>query len=362
MKKKMIKLFDPFVGKEELMESSKILKSKFWSSGSGIGNVEEFENKFSNFVGCKNSVAVSNGTAALHLALSSLNLEKKEVLLPSLTFVSTAHAAMYNNAKLKFVDVDEKTLCIDINDLENKITPKSSVIIPVHFGGYPCNLEKIHKLKNKYKIHVVEDAAHACGASYKGKRIGSHSEMVCFSFHPVKNLSMPNGGLIAFNSNLHTVNSLKSKRWCGIANRKKFSYDVESLGWNYYLNEISAGIGLVQLKRLTKLNKRRLEIAKKYNKFLNLEKKMPYSKDCSYHLYWIRVKNRNQFMKKMSGEGIETGIHYRPVHTMSFYRKKTEDGLPITNLVSNEIVTLPIHPNLSDFDVDYIIKKVNNSI
>jgi len=130
-------------------------------------------------------------------------------------------------------------------------------------GGYPCNLEQIQKLAKDYKIAVVEDAAHACGATYQGKKIGSHSDMVCFSFHPVKNLAMPTGGLIALNSNLNVINSLQSKRWCGISNRKGAAYDVDSLGWNFYMNDISAAIGLVQLKRLEKLNKRRLEIAKK---------------------------------------------------------------------------------------------------
>jgi len=234
-KQKKIKLFEPFVGKEEVEEASKVIKGKFWASGSGVGKVNEFENAFTKFVGCKDSVALNSGTAALHFALSALNVEKTEVIVPSITFVSTAHAAVYNNAKPRFVDVDESTLCIDIEDLEKKISQKTSVIIPVHMGGYPCDLEKIQKLAKDYKIKVVEDAAHACGANYQGKKIGSHSDMVCFSFHPVKNLSMPTGGLIALNSNLNTINSLKSKRWCGISNRKGTSYDIDSLGWNFFV-------------------------------------------------------------------------------------------------------------------------------
>jgi dTDP-4-amino-4,6-dideoxygalactose transaminase len=168
---------------------------------------------------------------------------------------------------------------------------------------------------------------------------------------------MPTGGLISLNSNLNTVNSLKSKRWCGITNRKGTSYDVDSLGWNFYMNEISAAIGLVQIKRLKKLNKHRLDIAKNYYKYLNLEKKMPFSKDCSYHLYWIRVKNREKFMKKMAYEGIETGIHYRSVHQMQFYKNNLK--LPISEKVSKEIVSLPIHPNLNSDEVELIIKNVN---
>ena len=355
--KKKIKLFEPYVGKEEIEEITRVIKGKFWASGAGEGKVKEFENAFSKFVGCKDSVAVNSGTAALHLALESLNVEKTEVLVPSITFVSSAHAAVYNQAKPKFVDVDESTLCIDVEDLERKISKKTSVIIPVHMGGYPCNLEKIQKLAKDYKIKVVEDAAHACGASYQRNKIGSHSDMVCFSFHPVKNLAMPTGGLITLNSNLGIVNSLKSKRWCGISNRRGASYDVNALGWNFYMNEISAAIGLIQLKRVEKLNKRRLKIGEKYHKNLNIEKKMPFSKNCSYHLYWIRVKNRKRFMKKMEEEGIETGIHYKPIHMMSYYRGKSK--LTTTEKIQNEIVSLPIHPNLTDEQLERIIKKVN---
>jgi len=357
---KKISLFEPFVGKEEVDEASKVIKSKFWASGAGVEKVKEFENAFSKFIGCKDSVAVNSGTAALHLALESLNIEKTEVLVPSFTFVSSAHAAKYNNAKPKFVDVDEKTLCIDIEDLEKKITRKTSVVIPVHMGGYPCDLKKIQKLAKDYKIKVVEDAAHACGASYQGKKIGSHSDIVCFSFHPVKNLAMPSGGLIALNSSLRNINSLKSKRWCGISNRKGVSYDVDSLGWNFYMNEISAAIGLVQLKRLEKLNKRRHEIAKKYHLHLNVENKMPFSKDCSFHLFWIRVKNREKFMKKMKNEGIETGIHFKPIHTMKFYSKSTK--LKNSEKIYQELVSIPMHPNLSNEMIEDVINCVNKYV
>ena len=355
--KKKIKLFEPFVGKEEIEAASRILEGKFWASGSGVGKVKEFEERFSKFVGCKESIAVNSGTAALHLALDSLKIEKTEVLVPSITFVSTAHAAMYNKAKPIFVDVEESTLCIDIEDLEKKISSKTSVIIPVHMGGFPCDLGKIQKLAKDHGIKVIEDAAHACGSTYQGKKIGSHSNMVCFSFHPVKNLAMPTGGLIALNSELDSVKKMKSKRWCGISNRKETSYDVDSLGWNFYMNEISAAIGLEQLKRLSKLNRRRLEIAKKYDKEISIDKKMPLSKDCSYHIYWIRTQQRKKFMEKMLKNGIETGIHYRPVHTMSFYSDST--GLNTCEKISDEIVSIPMHPNLSDDDVEIIISSVN---
>ena len=355
--KKIIKLFEPYVGKDEVKETSKILKAKFWASGSGIGKVKDFEDAFTKFIGCKKTVAVNSGTAALHLSLSILGVQKKEVLIPTITFSSTAHAAVYNNAKPKFVDIDESTLCIDIEDFEKKITKNTVLVIPVHFGGIPCDLRRIHKLAKDHKIHVVEDAAHACGSLYDGKKIGSHSEMVCFSFHPVKNLSMPMGGAISLNSSLRFVQSLNSKRWCGISKRKGSSYDIDSLGWNYYMNEISASIGLVQLKRIENLNSKRRRIAKNYAKYINVENKMPYSSGCCYHLFWIRVKNRDEFMKKMRKAGIETGIHYKPLHLMSYYRNSHR--LKKSEKVWKEIVSLPMHANLTNSDVDKVIKCVN---
>ena len=354
---RIIKLFEPFVGEDEIKAASSVLKGKFWASGAGTGKVSQFENALTKYIGSKKSVAVNSGTAALHLALSILGIQKKEVLVPTITFSSTAHAAIYNNAKPKFVDVDESTLCIDTEDLERKITKNSAVVIPVHFGGIPCNLKQIHKLARDYKIRVVEDAAHACGTSYNGKKIGSHSELVCFSFHPVKNLSMPIGGAISLNSSLHKVESLNSLRWCGISKRKETSYDIDSVGWNYYMNEISASIGLVQLKRIEKLNSIRRKIAKKYAKYINVENKMPYLLNSCYHLYWIRVKNRDEFMKKMGKTGIETGIHYKPLHLMSFYKNSTR--LKKSEKIWKEIVSLPMHPNLTNNDVEKVIKNVN---
>ena len=150
---------------------------------------------------------------------------------------------------------------------------------------------------------------------------------------------------------------LKEKRWCGITNRKGVDYDVKDLGWNYYMNEFSAAIGLEQLKKIKFTNNKRKEIAKEYSKKIALENKMPFDNGCSYHFYWIRVKNRNKFRKKLLENGIETGIHYQPIHKFTFYRSKV--SLPITERVSKEIVTLPTHPNLSDSDMNKIIKNVN---
>lgn len=342
----MIKLFDPYISKSEIDVTVKVIQSKFWASGSGINNVKKFEDAFCKYTDSKNCIAVSNGTAALHLALSLFDIKNREVLVPSLTFVSSVNSIVYNGGKPVFVDIDSETLCIDPHDVERKISKKTAAMVLVDFAGMPCNIKVIKKIAKEHDIPIIEDAAHSAGATYDGKKIGSHFDAVCFSFHPVKNLAMPSGGAICLNG-IHSdknKKTLKVLRWCGIDKRKEYGYDITKLGWNYYMNEISAAIGLVQLKKLDKANNIRKKIAKRYFSELRLKNKMNYSNDCSYHFYWIRVKNRDAFMRKMKELNIETGIHYNPIHLMSLYVGNSK--LPITEKIGKEIVSIPTHPNL----------------
>jgi dTDP-4-amino-4,6-dideoxygalactose transaminase len=358
--KKIIKLFDPVVNKKEELAIKKTLHSHFWASGAGTNQVQRFEDAFRNYISADSCVALNSGTAALHLALSLLNLKGKEVIIPSLSFVATAHAVILNDAKPVFVDVDPATGCIDATQLEGAITKKTRVILPVHFAGMPCEMEKIMKICKKHDITLVEDAAHAAGAKYKKNKIGTHGTAVCFSFHPVKNLAMPTGGAITLNGRDHSRMKavLNSMRWCGISDRKGAEYNVDKLGWNYYMNEFSAAVGLEQLKKLDMTNSRRKYVAKRYAAELKTERKMPFISDCSYHFYWICVKNRDRFMKKLQNAGIETGIHYKPIHSMKFYANK-KTVLPNTESFGKEIVSIPTHPNLSESDISMIIEKIN---
>ena len=357
----MIKLFFPTIDDLEIKATIKTLKSGFWASGTGVGNVKKFENLFKKYTNATECVAVDSGTAALDLALKVVDINKKEVLVPSLTFVSSINAIKYNGGIPIFVDVKSNTLCMDPKDLQNKITKKSKVILPVHFGGYSCDMDEIKKISKKNKLLVVEDAAHATGSKYKNKKIGSIGDLTCFSFHPVKNLAMPKGGAITLNyKNRNLKTKLNSLRWCGISNRKEQFYDVTELGYNYYMDEISSAIGIEQLKKINKFNSRKYKIAKKYHKEIKCLEKMPISKDCSYHLYWILVKNRNTFLKNMKKKGIETGIHYLPVHKMKLYKSNIK--LKVTEKVTKEIVTIPIHPSLKNSEVNYIIKTINQLV
>ena len=356
---KMIKLFDPRVDRHEETAIIKVLKNHHWASGSGEGNVKKFEDSFKKFVNSKECVAVNSGTAALHLALSLFNIKNKEIILPSLSFVSTAHAIKYNGGIPVFVDVEPTTLCIDPKKIKKAITKKTTMILPVHFAGMACDLEEIQKISKKFGLKIVEDAAHASGTTYKNKKIGCYSDAVCFSFHPVKNLAMPSGGAITLNGNktkkLKKV--LKSRRWVGISDRQGSKYNVAELGWNYYMNEFSAAIGIEQLKKLKKSNEIRKKIAKRYSDELKAEWKMPYENECSYHIFWIVVKERSKFMKHMLKNKIETGIHYYPIHKMKYYNLKL--NLPITENATKGIVSLPIHPNLTENEIRRVIKCAN---
>ena len=357
--KKKIKLFEPVIDSTEKKAIVDVLESKFWASGSGTGFVSKFEQEFKKYTKSDTCVAVNSGTAALNLALSLFNIKNKEVILPSMSFVSTAHAIVENGGKPVFVDIDANTLCIDPNKIRAKISKNTVAIIPVHFGGMPCEMDEILKISKKFNLDIIEDAAHAVGTKFHKKRIGSHGTAVCFSFHPVKNLAMPTGGLIAINHKNSTKfqKILFSRRWCGITNRNDTNYDVKELGWNYYMNEFSAVIGLEQLKKLEKLNKMRKNIAKQYFNKINIESKMPFDENCSYHLYWILIKNRHKFRERLYKNGIETGTHYKPIHLMSMYKKN--NSLPITESVGKQIVTIPIHPNLKDSEIRKIIKCIN---
>jgi dTDP-4-amino-4,6-dideoxygalactose transaminase len=357
-----IKLFDVNIGKGEELTIQKVLKSRFWASGAGIGNVEKFENSFQDYIHAKNCIAVNSGTSALNLALSLINLKNKEVIVPSLTFVSSVHAIVLNGGKPVFADVDPNTLCIDPKSINDLISKKTTAVLPVHFAGMPCELGAISNICKKNNLSMIEDAAHAAGTTYKNKKIGSHGSSVCFSFHPVKNLAMPTGGLIALNDKDHHKQRklLESRRWCGISDRRGVYYDVKEMGWNYYMNEFSASIGLLQLKKLDHMNNLRKKIAYRYHKEIKLEKKIPFDKNCSYHIFWIRVKNRTKFMQNMAEKGIETGIHYNPVHKTTLYHNTRK--LPITEKISKEIVSIPMHANLNNSAIDYVISTINKLV
>jgi dTDP-4-amino-4,6-dideoxygalactose transaminase len=354
-----IKIFDPVIGKEEAHAVKRVLQSHQWAIGSGDGLVSKFESRFRDYIGSKYCVAVDSGTAALHLALSVIDVRNKEVIIPSLCFVSVAHVVEYNGGVPVFADIDPKTLCITPEEISKKMTKKTKAVIPVHFGGLPCKIDKIGEIARSNKVDVIEDAALAAGSDYQGKKIGSHSDFVCFSFHPVKNIAMPKGGAVALNGKNadKAEKELKSLRWYGISEKSLFGYTVRTCGLNYYMNEFSAAIGLEQIRKLDKMVKRRRAIAKRYVRELDIVDKMPFDSNCSYNFFWLLTKNRTRLIREFSAAEIECGTYHTPIHRLQKYGIKSK--LIHTDRIAAQLVCIPCHPLLKEDDVDKIISIVN---
>lgn len=357
------------------MDKKEILSGleKIFDSGYvGLGpKTKEFEQKFANYIGVRYAVALNSCTAALHLACLSLGIKKgDEVIVPSMTFVSTALAPLYCEAKPVFADIEKDTLCIDLREIEKKITKKTRAIIVMHYGGHACKMDEVLKLAKKHGICVIEDAAHACGAKYKNKKLGSIGKMGCFSFHAVKNLPTGDGGMITTNDK-KLYEKLLKLRWVGIdkstwqrSYQKKYSwhYSVDELGFKYHMNDITAVIGIAQLKVLDKHNLIRRKLAKMYDKAFENKKwiEIPVEKNyvfSSRHNYVIKVGQRDKLNRYLASRGISSGVHYEPVHRYKVFNG-TKSTLAVTEKVWKNLLTLPLFPDLKKEELERIAKEV----
>jgi dTDP-4-amino-4,6-dideoxygalactose transaminase len=367
-------LSDIDLGKEEEKEVLRVLRSRWLSTGPVT---ERFEKAFSEYLGGGYAIAVSNGTAALHLALKSLDLkEGDEVILPSLTFIATANAVLYIGAKPIFADiVSKEDLNISPEEIERKITKKTKAIIVMHYGGYPCDMKAILGIAKRHGLYVIEDAAHAPGAEYRGEKCGLIGDIGCFSFFANKNLVTGEGGMVVTRNKAwaervrrmrsHGMEALSWDKYRGHLS----SYDIRGLGYNYRTTEIQSALGLVQLKKLDRNNKKRKRLVEIYRKELQEGEgiSIPFSKfkgNPSYHLFPILLApsiDRNKVMERLKDFGIQTSIHYPPVHLFSLYQKRfgSKMGmLPKTEEVGRREITLPLHPRMKVEDVKWITKKL----
>jgi len=363
----MISLFKPYMGDEEIEAISEVLQSGWIGLGP---KTAMFEEEFAKYIGVKFAVGVNSATAALDIALKLLRVNfGDEVIVPTITFVSTAHVVAYNLATPIFVDVDEKTMNLSLDDVEKKLSKRTKAIIPVHYSGRPVDIDALKEVVGK--ISIIEDAAHACGALYKGKHCGALGDMGCFSFHAVKNLAMGDGGAITLNN--HDMSErAKRLRWLGIdkttwdrtdiGRTYWWQYFVDEIGLKCHMNDLIASIGLVQLRKLEDMNQRRREIVKQYDdafKTIDWIIAPPGDDDeykSSWHIYWIRVPKRDELTVYLKDAGIITGVHYYPIHLYRCYGNIV--SLPVAEKLSKEIVSLPMHPGLTDDDVEKVIQKI----
>jgi dTDP-4-amino-4,6-dideoxygalactose transaminase len=363
-----IPLFDLNYGKEEELAVLKTLRSKWISMGPEVNKLEE---EFAKHLNITHVVAVTNCTAALHLALNILGIkEGDQVIVPSLTFVATVNAVRYVGATPVFADIKSyEDLSIDPTDIEKRITSQTKAIIVMHYGGFACAMDSIMKTARQHNLFVIEDAAHAPGSEYKGQKLGTIGDISCFSFFSNKNISCAEGGVLATNTEeyaqkarllrSHGMTTLSYERAKGHATE----YDVVALGYNYRMDDIRAALALSQLRKLKRDTEKRqkirdcyLEELKHINEVVICYKNHPYKS--SNYIFPVVLKNsnaekRDRVRRRLSEAGIQTSVHYPAVHGFSIYERFTAD-LPKTDYVTDNEITLPLFFNLTRQQVQYI--------
>ncbi len=359
-----------------------VLKSDFLTQGPAI---EKFEAEICKVTGAKYCVAVANGTAALHLAVKALEIEKGyEGITSPITFVASANAMVYNELKPILADIDEKDYTIDPQEMEKHINDKTKLLIPVHFAGQPAKMKEIKKIADKNKLYIIEDAAHAIGSIYEdGTSVGNckYSDMTIFSFHPVKTVTSAEGGAITTNSK-ELYERLCLLRTHGITkdpermeqNPGPWYYEMQKLGFNYRISDLHAALGYSQLKKLDRFKQKRKEIVGKYNQvFENIDWiKSPCERenlDSCFHLYVIQIdfekigKTRKEVMEILNRKNIGTQVHYIPVHLQPYYIRNfgyNKDDYPKAENYYSKCLSLPLYPQMTEEEIKYVIKQIKD--
>lgn len=365
----MIKSSRGCCGAEELAQ----VKEAFEYGYFGLAfKVNEFEAKLGEYLGTdREVVAVNSGTSALHIALDAIGIhEGDEVILPPFTFVATAQAISACGGTPVFCDVDPKTMLIDIEDVKRKITDKTKAIMPVHYAGAPCDMDALMQIKAEYGIRIVEDAAHAIGSDYHGKKIGSFGDITCFSFDSIKVMTCGEGGAV-LTDDAELADLIRKKRLLGIDRKamhvkdwkkRSWNYDVPFIGYRYHMSNINAAIGLAQLSKIDKFIARRREICNLYCAYLKdvdaIELPSCDFSTIAPFMFVIRVKDgkRDALKSFLMERDIESGISYYPCHHYTLYKKG--ESFPVSEQLGEEILCLPLHYELTDEDV----KVVSDSI
>jgi len=356
-------MIEPFKVHMPASVKDELLKTLF-SGYIGQGKkVDEFENNFSEKFNVKNVVSLNSGTSALRLALVLCGVKPgDEVISTPYTAVATNTAILEQFAEPVFADVQYETANISPESIKKKITPKTKGIICVHWGGYPCDMDEIHEIAEKYKIPVIEDACEALGSKYKGKQIGNISEYTCFSFQAIKHITTGDGGMLAIANNEKYEEAIR-RRWYGI-DRKKRDADIIEAGFKYHMNDIAATIGIEQLKYFDSVFERRKKIVERYRAGLQDAKNVTLLENAkdrvnSNWMFAVHVLNREKFMEYMKANGIMVAVHNKRNDGYSVFGGPRKDLVNLEKL-DRTLVNLPLHHALTDEEVDYIIEKVKN--
>ncbi len=362
-----IPVAEPDIGEDELKNVVEAVKSG-WVSSKGPF-IEEFEKGFSGYIGVKYGIATSNGTAALHLALMALEIKHEdEVIIPALTFASVANVVLYTGARPVFVDSHPEYWCINSSKLEEKINKRTKAIIPVHLYGNPCNMDSIMKIAKDYDLYVIEDCAEAHGAEYKGKKVGTFGDIVCFSFYGNKIITTGEGGMCLTN-NEDLAQKMKVLRDHGMDVKQRYWHEV--VGFNYRMTNLQAALGVAQLEKIDSFIERKRKIAKIYGSFLKnvqgvvLHPEMPWAKNV-YWLYSILVDDksygidRDELIGKLAKNGVETRRFFYPIHIMPPYKKYAADcQFPVTEKLSLRGINLPSSVKLAEEEIYKVAQLVN---
>ena len=364
----------PWIDETEIEAVSEVLASKWISTG---GRTREFERAFAEYIGVKHAIAVSSCTAALHLSLVVTDIGiDDEVITTPYTFTATAEAIRYVGAKPVFVDINPDTLNIDVDKIEDAITPKTKGIIPVHIAGLPCDMGTLHEICQKHGLFLIDDAAHALPAEYNGQPIGTLGDLTAFSFYANKNLTTGEGGMITTNNDSY-AESLRTMRlhgidkdaWARQSKRSIWRYDITTEGYKYNMTDIQAAMGLCQLMKINKMHERRQNIINIYNNELSkipqiiLPKLADSSDKHAWHLYIIRLNDvdRDQFVEALRVENVECSVHYVPLHLFDFYQKRygyKVGDFPYAEKVFEKVLSLPLHPGLTESEVYMVIDTI----
>ena len=371
----------PLIEDEEIDAVVSTLKSGWLSTGP---KVHEFEKSMSEYLGIPHCIALNSGTAALHLALKAIGLkENDEVLIPTNTFTSTGEVVTYFNAKPVLVDCTIENSNIDVNQIESKITKNTKAIMPVHFGGNPCEMDIIQNICKKHDLRLIEDAAHALTSKFQHNLIGTVGDITCFSFYATKNITTGEGGM-AVTSNPQYAETIRKlslhgitiDAWNRYAKKGSWFYEVSDAGFKYNMSDILASIGIVQIKKAELMLQKRTNIAKIYTNQLsnisaiNLPITKPENRN-AWHLYVIQIKteklkiNRDAFIDKLKEYNIGTSVHFIPLHRHPYYKNKfgySPKEFPNSESIYKNSISLPIYPKMTASDVDYVIEAIKHLV